>query len=74
MIPGRGVWIEFETDNNGLIHARVDRTRKFPASLLLKAMGLSTNADIQDFFKYHKTTSVCSFVLTKTIIDLYLGF
>lgn len=53
MIPGRGVWIEFETDNNGLIHARVDRTRKFPASLLLKAMGLSTNADIQDFFNYN---------------------
>ena len=50
MIPGRGVWIEFETDANGLIHARVDRTRKFPATLLLRALGLASNSQIQEYF------------------------
>lgn len=51
VIPSRGVWIEFETDSNNLIHARVDRARKFPATLLLKALGLQTNDDIRAYFR-----------------------
>lgn len=50
VIPGRGVWIEFETDANGVIYARVDRARKFPSTLLLKALGLASNGEIAAFF------------------------
>ena len=50
VIPNRGAWIEFETDANDVIYARVDRTRKLPASILLRAFGLSTNAEIAAFF------------------------
>ena len=50
VIPNRGAWIEFETDANDVIYARVDRTRKLPATILLRAFGLSSNAEIADFF------------------------
>ena len=50
MIPNRGAWIEFETDLNHVIYARVDRTRKVPATVLLRAMGLESNDDILKFF------------------------
>ena len=50
IIPNRGAWIEFETDLNHVIYARVDRTRKVPATVLLRAMGLETNEEILEFF------------------------
>ena len=50
VIPNRGAWIEFETDLNHVIYARVDRTRKVPATVLLRVMGLETNEDILNFF------------------------
>ncbi|MBP3811951.1 MAG: DNA-directed RNA polymerase subunit beta [Acidaminococcaceae bacterium] len=50
VIPNRGAWIEFETDLNHVIYARVDRTRKVPATVLLRAMGLETNDAILEFF------------------------
>ena len=50
IIPNRGAWIEFETDANDIIYARVDRTRKLPATVLLRALGLSSNADIMALF------------------------
>ena len=50
VIPNRGAWIEFETDLNHVIYARVDRTRKIPATVLLRAMGMETNEEILDFF------------------------
>ena len=46
VIPNRGAWIEYETDLNNIIYARVDRTRKLPATALLRVMGLPTNDDI----------------------------
>ena len=50
VIPNRGAWIEFETDLNHVIYARVDRTRKVPATVLLRAMGMETNEEILSFF------------------------
>ncbi len=50
VIPNRGAWIEYETDLNHVIYARVDRTRKVPATVLLRAMGLETNEEILNFF------------------------
>ena len=50
VIPNRGAWIEYETDLNDVIYARVDRTRKLPATVLLRAMGLEKNSDIVDLF------------------------
>ena len=53
VIPNRGAWIEFETDVNDVIYARVDRTRKLPATVLLRALGLSSNAEILALFGEH---------------------
>jgi len=53
VIPNRGAWIEFETDLNDIIYARVDRTRKLPATALLRVMGLPTNDDILACFGEH---------------------
>lgn len=46
LIPNRGAWLEFETDSNDIIYVRVDRTRKLPATVLVRSMGLSTNSQI----------------------------
>lgn len=46
LIPNRGAWLEFEVDGNDVIHVRVDRTRKLPVTVLLRAMGLSSDAEI----------------------------
>lgn len=53
VIPNRGAWIEYETDINDVIYARVDRTRKLPATVLLRALGLSTNEEIIKVFGEH---------------------
>ncbi|WP_297863481.1 DNA-directed RNA polymerase subunit beta [uncultured Acidaminococcus sp.] len=53
VIPNRGAWIEYETDLNDIIYARVDRTRKLPATALLRVMGLPTNDDIIRTFGEH---------------------
>ena len=50
VIPNRGAWLEFETDSNDCIWVRVDRTRKLPATVLMRAMGLSDNAAITEYF------------------------
>lgn len=47
VIPGRGAWIEFETSEEGIVYAKVDRRRKFPATILLRAFGLASNEDIK---------------------------
>lgn len=76
VIPNRGAWIEFETDVNDIIYARVDRTRKLPATVLLRALGLASNADILELFdndprvqntleRDHTTTR------DETLIELY---
>lgn len=46
LIPNRGAWLEFETDSNDIVSVRVDRTRKLPITVLLRAMGLQTNSQI----------------------------
>ena len=53
VIPNRGAWIEYETDINDVIYARVDRTRKLPATVLLRALGLSSNDEIISYFGEH---------------------
>ncbi|QSX05978.1 DNA-directed RNA polymerase subunit beta [Sedimentibacter sp. zth1] len=46
VIPNRGAWLEYETDSNDIISVRVDRTRKLPITVLLRAMGIQTNSQI----------------------------
>ena len=50
IIPNRGAWIEYETDSNEVVSVRVDRTRKQPVTMLLRALGFSTNQEIIDVF------------------------
>ena len=50
VIPNRGAWLEYETDSNGIFWVRVDRNRKVPISVLLRALGLGTNEEIIDLF------------------------
>lgn len=46
VIPNRGAWLEYESDSNDIVHVRVDRTRKLPLTILLRALGYSTNPSI----------------------------
>ena len=50
IIPTRGTWLEYETDARDVIYVRIDRTRKVPITTLLRALGLSSDADIIDLF------------------------
>ena len=50
LIPTRGTWLEYETDARDVIYVRIDRTRKVPITTLLRAVGLSSDADIIDLF------------------------
>ena len=50
VIPNRGAWLEYETDSNDVFSVRVDRTRKVPITVLLRALGIGTNAEILDLF------------------------
>ena len=50
IIPNRGAWIEYDTDSNGIIYVRVDRTRKQPLTVLLRALGISSNEEILSIF------------------------
>ncbi|WP_141263516.1 DNA-directed RNA polymerase subunit beta [Moorella sp. E308F] len=52
LIPNRGAWLEFETDNTESIYVRIDRTRKIPVTVLLRALGYTTNARILELFDY----------------------
>jgi len=51
IIPNRGAWLEFETDSNNVIWVKIDRKRKVAATSLLRAFGVSTEAEIKDLFK-----------------------
>ena len=50
VIPNRGAWLEYETDSNDIFYVRVDRTRKVPVTVLIRALGYGTNAEIVDLF------------------------
>ncbi len=52
LIPGRGAWLEFETAKNGTLYVKIDRRRKIPATTLLRALGVTTDAQIKDAFKH----------------------
>ena len=50
VIPNRGAWLEYETDSNDVFYVRVDRTRKVPITVLIRALGVGTNAEILELF------------------------
>ncbi len=50
VIPNRGAWLEYETDSNDVFYVRVDRTRKVPVTVLIRALGIGTNQEIIDLF------------------------
>ncbi|MBQ8956387.1 MAG: DNA-directed RNA polymerase subunit beta, partial [Lachnospiraceae bacterium] len=50
VIPNRGAWLEYETDSNDVFYVHVDRTRKVPVTVLLRALGMGTNQEILDVF------------------------
>ncbi len=50
VIPNRGAWLEYETDSNDVFYVRVDRTRKLPVTVLIRALGIGSNAEIIDLF------------------------
>ena len=50
VIPNRGAWLEYETDSNDIFYVRVDRTRKVPITVLIRALGIGTNEEIRELF------------------------
>ncbi|MGM9993063.1 MAG: DNA-directed RNA polymerase subunit beta [Candidatus Bruticola sp.] len=52
VIPNRGAWMEFETDTSGVIYVRIDKARKLPATVLLRALEYESNDDIRALFNY----------------------
>lgn len=50
LIPNRGAWLEFETDAQGVVNVRIDRTRKIPITILLRAIGVESNLEITELF------------------------
>jgi DNA-directed RNA polymerase subunit beta len=54
IIPARGAWIEFESDQNGILYVRIDKNRKFHATILLRVLGVETNEKIKNLFKGDK--------------------
>ena len=52
VIPNRGAWFEYETDQNDLLYVRIDKNRKIYITTFIRALGLSTNQEILDFFGY----------------------
>lgn len=65
VIPNRGVWIELESDPDGTIYVRIDKKKKFPVTALLRALGLSSDADIQKLFKDETAKAVIANSLAK---------
>ena len=50
VIPNRGAWLEYETDSNDIFYVRVDRNRKVPITVLIRALGIGSNVEIQELF------------------------
>ena len=76
VIPNRGAWLEYETDANNVFWVRVDRTRKVPISVLIRALGKGTNAEITELFgeepkilaSFTKDTATC---YEEGLLELY---
>jgi DNA-directed RNA polymerase subunit beta len=58
VIPNRGAWLEYETDSNDVFSVRIDRTRKLPVTVLIRALGINTNEEILEYFGYDNTINV----------------
>ena len=73
LIPSRGAWMEFETSNRDVISVKVDRKRKSPVSMLLRAMGYSTNEEILELFEDVDTDSNHPYVKSTLEKDTVAG-
>ncbi|HXV26693.1 MAG TPA: DNA-directed RNA polymerase subunit beta [Candidatus Paceibacterota bacterium] len=69
LIPGRGAWLEFETENNGVISVRIDRKRKVPATALLRAFGIAKDDEIKKLFADVDTDANVKFILATILAD-----
>jgi len=58
VIPNRGAWLEYETDSNDVFSVRIDRTRKLPVTVLIRALGINTNEEILELFGYDNTLQI----------------
>ena len=58
VIPNRGAWLEYETDSNDVFSVRIDRTRKLPVTVLIRALGLGSNAEILEMFGYDEKINI----------------
>ncbi|OGH70191.1 MAG: DNA-directed RNA polymerase subunit beta, partial [Candidatus Magasanikbacteria bacterium RIFCSPHIGHO2_01_FULL_47_8] len=62
IIPNRGAWLEFDTDSSGVIGVKIDRRRRMPVSMLLRALGVEKNEDIKKLFKKIDTDTSTSYI------------
>jgi len=69
LIPARGAWLEFETEYNGVISARIDRKRKVPVTAILRAFGISKDDDIKKHFVDVDTDEQTKFILSTILAD-----
>ncbi len=69
VIPNRGAWLEYETDSNDVFYVRVDRTRKVPVTVLIRALGIGTNEEIREVFGENEPKIEAS--LTKDTAENY---
>lgn len=69
LIPSRGAWLEFETEANGVISARIDRKRKVPATALLRAFGMTSDDEIKKAFEDVDTDPNVKFILATILQD-----
>ena len=73
VIPVRGSWLDFEFDPKDILHVRIDRRRKFPATILLKAIGLSTEDILKEFYHWDTFYLEGKLVYRKVIPELLQG-
>ncbi len=73
VIPVRGSWLDFEFDPKDILHVRIDRRRKFPATILLKAIGLSTDDILKEFYQWDTYYIEGKLVYRKLIPELFKG-
>jgi len=69
LIPSRGAWLEFETENNGVISVRIDRKRKIAATALLRAFGITSDDEIKKLFKDVDTDPNTKYILATILQD-----
>ena len=74
VIPNRGAWLEYETDSNDVFYVRVDRTRKVPITVLIRALGVGSNAEIIDLFgEERRSLQVSQRILLRIMKKVFLN-